>query len=112
MCIRDRERTKVCEISDLYLKASECSNSFPFMYRFHVYYLANCEGREKEAYEKHMDLYEEGRKHLIEKGVMTWKPTLIVQIGELEQKLGIPESDRIPERFDKQSFRIITPIRP
>ena len=109
---RDKERTEVCKISEIYHRASQCPNALSYMYRFYAYYLADCEGHEQKAYETLMEMYLEGRKHLIETGRMVWKPTLIVKIRELEEKLGIPEPDRILERVDNTTLKIITPIRP
>lgn len=56
--------------------------------RFHGYFLARCPGSEKQAYEHLMSLYREGeRQHL---------PTLIKEIKNLEEKLGVPAPRRIP----------------
>ncbi len=57
--------------------------------RFHGYFMARCPGKEKEAYAYLMALYGEGeQQHL---------PTLIKEIKNLEEKLGIPGPRRIPD---------------
>ena len=51
--------------------------------------MARCPGKEKEAYAYLMALYGEGeQQHL---------PTLIKEIKNLEEKLGIPGPRRIPD---------------
>ncbi len=60
-----------------------------YVRRFHGYYMARCPGKEKEAYAYLMGLYREGEsQHL---------PTLIKEIKILEEKLGIPSPQRIPD---------------
>ncbi len=56
--------------------------------RFYGYFLADCPGKEQEAYDHLMSLYqvEKHRK----------KGTLPIKIRELEEKLKIPQSERIP----------------
>lgn len=59
-----------------------------FVRRFHGYFLARCPGKEQEAYDYLMGLYREGdEQHL---------PTLIKEIKNMEEKLGIPSPRRIP----------------
>jgi hypothetical protein len=57
--------------------------------RFSAYELSYCEGREREAYERLRQLYDEGEKQRL--------PTLITRLKFLENKLDIPEQQRIPE---------------
>ena len=60
-----------------------------FVRRFHGYFLARCPGKEQEAYDYLMGLYREGdEQHL---------PTLIKEIKNMEEKLGIPSPRRIPD---------------
>ena len=57
--------------------------------RFHGYFMARCPGREKEAYDYLIALYREGEQQRL--------PTLIKEIKNLEEKLGIPSPQRIPD---------------
>jgi hypothetical protein len=57
--------------------------------RFSAYELSYCEGREREAYERLRQLYDESKKERL--------PTLIRRLKFLEDKLGIPQEQRIPE---------------
>jgi len=57
--------------------------------RFSVYELSYCEGREREAYERLRRLYDEGQKERL--------PTLITRLKFLEDKLEIPQEQRIPD---------------
>ena len=50
---------------------------------------SDCEWREREAYERLRSLYDEGEKERL--------PTLIKRLKFLEDKLGIPQEQRIPE---------------
>ncbi len=107
-----RERFKdPCETADIYLEASKIPDAPSFFYRFHVYELAKCPGKEQEAYTKLMELYESGKRILIEQDVMVWRPTLIASIRDLEEKLDVPVPQRIPERLHEVTMKIITPIR-
>jgi hypothetical protein len=56
--------------------------------RFSAYELSYCESREGEAYERLRQLYDEGEKERL--------PTLISRLKFLEEKLGIPQDQRIP----------------
>jgi len=58
--------------------------------RFSAYELSYCDGREREAYERLRELYDEGEKERL--------PTLITRLKFLENKLGIPQDQRIPDR--------------
>ncbi len=108
---RDRFKDH-CEAAQVYLDAAKTGKAPGFFARFHAYELAKCPGREKEAYAKLMALYQAGKKVLLETGEMIWKPTLIKSILDLEEKLGVPAAERIPERLEQEGLRIITPIRP
>lgn len=57
--------------------------------RFHGYFLAHCEGSEKEAYEHLVGLYHENPQHRT--------PTLIIEIKRLEDLLDVPAVRRIPD---------------
>jgi len=56
--------------------------------RFYGYFLADCPGKEQEAYDHLMTLYKEDRHRK--------KGTLPIKIRELEEKLNVPQSQRIP----------------
>ena len=58
--------------------------------RFAAYELSFCEGREGEAYERLHQLYLSGKNERL--------PTLITRLQFLEEKLNIPNEQRIPER--------------
>ena len=57
--------------------------------RFSAYELSYCEGREREAYERLHELYLAGENERL--------PTLITRLKFLEDKLNIPNEQRIPE---------------
>lgn len=113
-----------CSAADVYLAGSKVEDAPSFMYRFYGYMVADCPGREKEAYEALKGVYDYGFRLLtnakendasaetINDGIRAvWKPTLITSLRELEEKLDIAAADRIPERFDSDRFRIISPFR-
>ena len=52
--------------------------------------LSYCEGREREAYERLRSLYDEGEKERL--------PTLIKRLKFFEDKLAIPQDQRIPDK--------------
>ena len=59
--------------------------------RFAAYELSRCEGREQEAYDRLLGLYRAGEKERL--------PTLISRLKFLEQKLNIPDNERIREKL-------------
>src|SRR5437016_9087239 len=75
--------------SEYYAKASAVPGAPTFDRRFSAYELSYCEGREREAYERLLSLYNEGEKERL--------PTLIKRLKFLEEKLGIPQEQRIPQ---------------
>ncbi|MEX2579085.1 MAG: hypothetical protein WD342_08500 [Verrucomicrobiales bacterium] len=78
-----------CAVAELYGEMIGLEGTPPYARRFHAYFLARCPGKEREAYAYLMDLYREGeRQHL---------PTLIKEIKNMEEKLDVPPSERIPE---------------
>jgi hypothetical protein len=82
---KDHERASEC-----YAKASVLPGAPTFDRRFSAYELSYCEGREREAYERLLSLYNEGEKERL--------PTLINRLKFLEEKLAIPQEERIPEQ--------------
>lgn len=80
--------------AEYYAKAATLPEAAPWDRRFSAYELWSCEGREREAYDRLRSLYNEGKKERL--------PTLIKRLKFLEDKIGIPQEERIP---DKQSNR-------
>lgn len=87
---KDHERA-----SEYYAKAATVPGAAPWDRRFSAYELSECEGREREAYERLRSLYDEGEKERL--------PTLIKRLKFLEDKLGIPQEQRIPQ--EKKSLK-------
>jgi hypothetical protein len=81
---KDHERA-----SELYAKAAGLPGAASYDRRFSAYELSYCEGREHEAYERLRSLYDEGKKERL--------PTLIARLKFLEDKLKIPQDQRIPD---------------
>jgi hypothetical protein len=75
--------------SEYYAKAAALPGAAPWDKRFSAYELSYCEGREREAYERLRHFYDEGPKERL--------PTLIKRLKFLEDKLGIPQDQRIPD---------------
>ena len=81
---KDHERA-----AEFYAKAAALPGAPTFDRRFSAYELSYCEGREREAYERLRRLYDEGPQERL--------PTLIKRLKFLEEKLGIPQEQRIPD---------------
>ncbi len=81
---KDHERA-----SEFFAKAAARPGAMSYVRRFSAYELSYCEGREKEAYERLRQLYNEGKKERL--------PTLITRIKFLEERLNIPPEQRISE---------------
>jgi tetratricopeptide (TPR) repeat protein len=81
---KDHERA-----SEFFGKAAALPGARTYDRRFAAYELSYSEGREREAYTLLRQLYDEGKKERL--------PTLISRIKFLENKLGIPQDQRIPE---------------
>ena len=60
-----------------------------YVKRFAAYELSYCEGREREAYERLRQLYNMSKNERL--------PTLIKRLKFLEEKLGVPPEERIPD---------------
>ncbi len=75
--------------SEYYAKAAAVPGAAQWDRRFSAYELSYCEGREREAYERLLSLHNEGEKERL--------PTLIKRLKFLEEKLGIPQEQRIPQ---------------
>jgi len=85
---KDHERA-----SEFFAKAAALPGAASYLTRFSAYELSYCEGREREAYERLRHLYDEGEKERL--------PTLITRLKFLEDKLGIPQDQRIPDKAGK-----------
>src|SRR5437870_8134009 len=85
---KDHERA-----AEYYAKAATLSEAAPWDRRFSAYELSYCEGREGESYVRLRSLYDEGEKARL--------PTLITRLKFLEEKLGIPQDQRIQEKENK-----------
>ena len=81
---KDHERA-----SEFFGKAAALPGARTYDRRFSAYELSYCEGREREAYERLRQFYDEGEKERL--------PTLISRLRFLEDKLGIPQDQRIPD---------------
>ena len=79
--------------SEFYTKAAGLPGAPTFDRRFAAYELSYCEDREQEAYERLRRLYDEGPQERL--------PTLIKRLKVLEEKLGIPQQQRIPDKENK-----------
>jgi tetratricopeptide (TPR) repeat protein len=86
---KDHERA-----AEYYDKAAKLPEAAPWDRRFSAYELSYCEGREREAYERLHSLYDEGEKERL--------PTLIKRLQVLEDKLAIPQEQRIPDKLMKR----------
>src|SRR5881398_2915792 len=82
---KDHERA-----AEFYAKAAALPGAAPWDKRFSAYELSYCEGREQEAYERLRHLYDEGPQERL--------PTLITRLKFLEDKLNIPQDQRIPDK--------------
>src|SRR5205809_2859163 len=81
---KDHERA-----SEFFAKAAALLGAPSYERRFSAYELSYCEGREREAYDRLRRLYDKGEKERL--------PTLITRLKFLENKLGIPQDQRIPD---------------
>jgi tetratricopeptide (TPR) repeat protein len=79
--------------SEYYAKAAALPGAAPWDRRFSAYELSYCEGREREAYERLRGLYDAGPQERL--------PTLIKRLKFLEDKLEIPQDQRIPDKEAK-----------
>jgi len=86
---KDHERA-----AEYYAKAAKLPEAAPWDRRFSAYELSYCERHEREAYERLRSLYDEGEKERL--------PTLIKRLKLLEDKLAIPQEQRIPDTPTKR----------
>ena len=76
-----------CKSSEIYDRGAALPNAMVYMHRFAAYELAQCPGHEREAYERLKALYLKGEDEQL--------PTLITWLRNLQDKLEIPEEQRI-----------------
>jgi hypothetical protein len=76
--------------SEFFAKAAATPDAPSYDKRFAAYELSYCQGREPEAYQELRRLYDMGEKERL--------PTLISRLKFLEEKLNIPDANRIPEQ--------------
>ncbi len=81
---KDHERA-----SEFFARAATLPGARTYNRRFSAYELSYCEGREREAYQRLRQLYDEGEKERL--------PTLITRLKFLQTKLNIPPNQRIPD---------------
>ena len=75
--------------SEFFAKAAAVPGAHRYARRFAAYELAQCPGREREAYAQLRSLYDVGEQERL--------PTLLHRLKELEIKLDIPPDQRIPD---------------
>jgi len=75
--------------AEYYAKSAALPGAMSYVKRFAAYELSYCEGREREAYQSLRQLYDAGVNERL--------PTLITRLKFLEEKLGVPAEDRIPD---------------
>jgi hypothetical protein len=76
-----------CGASEAYQKASQFPDAPEYLKRFTVYEMSYCPGREREAYERLLKLYNEGDRERL--------PTLLNRLRALQEKLNIPPEERV-----------------
>ncbi len=81
--------------SEFYAKAAVLPGAASYDRRFSAYELSYCEGHEREAYDRLRSLFEEGLQERL--------PTLITRLKFLQEKLNIPQDQRIPDKNDKSA---------
>ncbi len=77
-----------CGAAEAFAKAAEFPEAMPYVARFAAYEAAKCPGREREAYEKLRQLYFASESNHL--------PTLLSLLVDLQNRLNIPEAERIP----------------
>jgi tetratricopeptide (TPR) repeat protein len=75
--------------AEFFAKAAARPGAPSYEKRFSAYELSYCEGREQEAYEQLRRLYDAGENERL--------PTLIKRLKFLEEKLKVPNEQRIPD---------------
>ncbi len=86
MLYRDKFKD-MAKASQAYEEASQRPGRLDYTRRFAVYYLADVPGREQEAYTRLLALFHESDRE--------WLPTLFRQLQKMEDRLAIPDAQRI-----------------
>ena len=76
------------QAAEFFAQAAALPGAPNYMKRFAAYELAQCPGREREAYGQLRRLYDAGEQERL--------PTLLRRLKELEIRLGIPADQRVP----------------
>lgn len=76
-----------CGAAEAFSAAAERPGAPPYVKRLAAYELSQCEGREREAYERLRAIYLMGESERL--------PRVITLINELEEKLDIPRAERL-----------------
>lgn len=83
----DQKMHDSCKAAEYFAKAATFPDAFPYVKRLAAFRLAECPGHEREAYEKLVALYKMGKDEQV--------PTLFTKLRELQEKLSVPEEQRI-----------------
>lgn len=75
-----------CRGAHDYAMAAQQQGVFPYMKRMAVYFLADCPGHEREAYEEVLRLYADENQRL---------PKLLKTLDRLQKQLGVPADQQI-----------------
>jgi hypothetical protein len=76
-----------CKSAEAYARAATFPGVLPYVKRMAAFRLAECPGHEREAYEKLLAIYHLGGDERV--------LTLYTKLAELQEKLNIPEEQRI-----------------
>jgi len=77
----------LCKAAEAYRQCSLLPRAPQYAYRFYTYYLAQCPGHEREAYELLLKLYHRGKVERL--------PTLLRLLGDLQEKLNVPADQKV-----------------
>jgi hypothetical protein len=101
--LRDKEQDHA-GAADAFAKAASFPDVPVYLKRFAGYEAARVPGRERDAYDRLHALYQEGVKQRV--------PTLLARIRELEEKLQIPQDQRIALPKKPAITKSLTPHPP
>lgn len=76
-----------CKAAEAYDQCAKQPNAPEYAHRFAAYEMAQCPGREQEAYERLLSYYKRGESE--------WLPTLLRHLSELQEKLNVPQEQRV-----------------
>ncbi|NNE92563.1 MAG: hypothetical protein HKN23_13030 [Verrucomicrobiales bacterium] len=98
-----------CGAAKMYGEMKDLPGAMQYSTRFYGYFLAKCPGNEQKAYDHLYGLYVETMSNLDRKGERGFvdhrAPTLIITLKELEEKLDIPISQRIPDPHPDEGLK-------